>query len=62
MRYLDISPESLKNAEMRLKAPRELLGHLAVMSVSGNDVLEAASMRFLWSSRLPVSPTRLVPT
>jgi hypothetical protein len=62
MRYLDISPENLKDAEMRLKAPRELLGHLAVMSVSGNDVLEASSMRFLWSSRLPVSPTRLVPT
>ena len=38
MRYLDISPENLKDAEVRLKAPRELLGHLAVMSVSGNDV------------------------
>jgi hypothetical protein len=38
MRYLDISPENLKDAEMRLKVPRELLEHLAAMSVSGNDV------------------------
>jgi len=38
MRYLDISPENLRGAEMRLKTPREVLGHLAAMSVSGNDV------------------------
>lgn len=39
MRYLDISPEDLRDAEARLKDPRdEVLGHLAAMSVSGNDV------------------------
>ena len=38
MRYLDISPENLRDAEMRLKTPREVLGQLAAMSVSGNDV------------------------
>jgi len=38
MRYLEISPENLRDAEMRLKTPREVLGHLAAMSVSGNDV------------------------
>jgi hypothetical protein len=38
MRYLDISPEDRKDAETRLNAPREVLGHLSAMSVSGNDV------------------------
>jgi hypothetical protein len=38
MRYLDISPEDQRDAETRLKAPREVLGHLSAMSVSGNDV------------------------
>jgi uncharacterized membrane protein YoaK (UPF0700 family) len=38
MRYLDISPEDQREAEKRLNAPREMLGHLAAMSVSGNDV------------------------
>lgn len=38
MRYLDISPEDQKDAETRLNAPREMLGHLSAMSVSGNDV------------------------
>jgi hypothetical protein len=38
MRYLDISPMDLRDAEARLKAPREVLGHLSAMSVSGNDV------------------------
>jgi len=38
MRYLDISPENLRDAEIRLKTPREMLGQLAAMSVSGNDV------------------------
>jgi hypothetical protein len=38
MRYLDISPEDQREAEKRLNAPREVLGHLSAMSVSGNDV------------------------
>ncbi len=38
MRYLDISPEDQRDAETRLKTPREMLGHLSAMSVSGNDV------------------------
>lgn len=38
MRYLDISLENLRDAETRLKTPHEMLGHLAAMSVSGNDV------------------------
>jgi hypothetical protein len=38
MRYLDISPEDLRNAEARLKEKHEVLGHLSAMSVSGNDV------------------------
>jgi hypothetical protein len=38
MRYLDISPKDLRDAETQLKAPREVLGHLSAMSVSGNDV------------------------
>jgi hypothetical protein len=38
MRYLDISPEDQGDAETRLKAPREVLGHLSALSVSGNDV------------------------
>jgi hypothetical protein len=38
MQYLDISPEDLRDAETRLKDPREMLGHLSAMSVSGNDV------------------------
>jgi hypothetical protein len=38
MRYLDISPENLRDAETRLKGPHEVLGHIAAMSVSGNDV------------------------
>jgi hypothetical protein len=38
MRYLDISPKDLRDAETLLKAPREVLGHLSAMSVSGNDV------------------------
>ena len=38
MRYLDISPEDQRDAEKRLDAPREVLGHLSAMSVSGNDV------------------------
>ncbi|KAH9959164.1 amino acid permease-domain-containing protein [Russula dissimulans] len=38
MRYLDISPEDLRNAEARLSKPREVLGHISAMSVSGNDV------------------------
>ncbi|KAI0278600.1 amino acid permease-domain-containing protein [Russula aff. rugulosa BPL654] len=38
MCYLDISPEDQRDAETRLKAPREVLGHLSAMSVSGNDV------------------------
>ena len=39
MRYLDISPEDLRDAETRLKAsPPEVLGHLSALSVSGNDV------------------------
>jgi hypothetical protein len=38
MRYLDISPKDQKDAETRLNAPREVLGHLSAMSVSGNDV------------------------
>ena len=38
MRYLDISPEDQRDAKTRLKAPREVLGHLSAMSVSGNDV------------------------
>ncbi|KAH9970461.1 amino acid permease-domain-containing protein [Russula compacta] len=38
MRYLDISLEDQRDAEQRLSAPREVLGHLSAMSVSGNDV------------------------
>jgi hypothetical protein len=38
MRYLDISPENLRDAETRLKAPREVLGYISAISVSGNDV------------------------
>lgn len=38
MRYLDISPKDLRDAESRLSGPRQVLGHLAAMSVSGNDV------------------------
>jgi hypothetical protein len=38
MRYLDISPKDLRDAESRLSGPRQILGHLAAMSVSGNDV------------------------
>lgn len=38
MCYLDISPEDQRDAETRLKAPHEVLGHLSAMSVSGNDV------------------------
>ena len=38
MRYLDISPKDQKDAETRLNAPQEVLGHLSAMSVSGNDV------------------------
>ena len=38
MRYLDISPKDLRDAESRLNGPRQILGHLPAMSVSGNDV------------------------
>ena len=38
MRYLDISPGDLRDAESRLRGPRQVLGQLAAMSVSGNDV------------------------
>ena len=38
MRYLDISPKDQEDAETRLNAPREVLGHLSALSVSGNDV------------------------
>jgi len=38
MRYLDISPEDLRDAEGHLSKPREVLGHISAMSVSGNDV------------------------
>ncbi|KAN0137458.1 Amino acid permease domain containing protein [Lactarius tabidus] len=38
MRYVDISPKDLRAAEGRLSGPRQVLGHLAAMSVSGNDV------------------------
>ncbi|KAH9057249.1 amino acid permease-domain-containing protein [Lactarius vividus] len=38
MRYLDISLGDLRDAESRLSGPRQVLGHLAAMSVSGNDV------------------------
>lgn len=38
MRYLDISLQDQRDAEKRLHAPREVLGHLSAMSVSGNDV------------------------
>lgn len=38
MRYLDISPRDLRDAESRLNGPHQVLGHLAAMSVSGNDV------------------------
>ncbi|KAI0296096.1 hypothetical protein B0F90DRAFT_1113199 [Multifurca ochricompacta] len=38
IRYLDISPEDLRDAETQLNAPREVLGQLSAMSVSGNDV------------------------
>ncbi len=38
MRYLDISSGDLRDAESRLSGPRQVLGHLAAMSVSGNDV------------------------
>ncbi|KAI0245718.1 amino acid permease-domain-containing protein [Lactifluus subvellereus] len=38
MRYLDISPQDLKDAETRLEGPHQVLGQLAAMSVSGNDV------------------------
>lgn len=38
MRYLDISLQDLRDAERSLSDPRQVLGHLAAMSVSGNDV------------------------
>lgn len=38
MRYLDISFEDQRDAETRLNSPRDVLGHLSAMSVSGNDV------------------------
>ncbi|SRR6266404_1515970 len=38
MCYLDVSPGDMRDAESRLNGPREVLGHLAAMSVSGNDV------------------------
>ncbi|KAI9447452.1 amino acid permease-domain-containing protein [Lactarius indigo] len=38
MRYLDISLGDLRDAESRLSGPRQVLGHLAALSVSGNDV------------------------
>lgn len=38
MRYLDIGPKDLRDAESRLSSPHQILGHLAAMSVSGNDV------------------------
>ncbi|KAI9451769.1 amino acid permease-domain-containing protein [Lactarius psammicola] len=38
MRYLDISLGDMRDAESRLSGPRQVLGQLAAMSVSGNDV------------------------
>lgn len=38
MRYLDISLGDLRDAASRLRGPRQVLGLLAAMSVSGNDV------------------------
>ena len=38
MRYLDIGLKDLRDAKSRLSGPRQVLGHLAAMSVSGNDV------------------------
>lgn len=60
MRYLDISPEDQRDAETRLKAPREVLGHLAAMSVSGNDVsgsvFYAFPLVFASAGELELSP------
>ena len=38
MRYLDIDLKDLRDAQSRLSSPCQILGHLAAMSVSGNDV------------------------
>ena len=38
MRYLDINLSDLRDAESRPSGPRQVLGRLAAMSVSGNDV------------------------
>ncbi|KAF8265692.1 hypothetical protein EI94DRAFT_1804014 [Lactarius quietus] len=38
MRYWDINLRDLRDAESRLSGPRQVLGHLAAMSVSGNEV------------------------
>lgn len=37
-RYLDISLEDLRDADRRLRGPRQILEHLAAMSVSGIDI------------------------
>jgi hypothetical protein len=60
MRYLDISREEERDAETRLKAPREVLGHLSAMSVSGNDVsgsvFYAFPLVFASAGELELSP------
>ncbi|KAI0265919.1 amino acid permease-domain-containing protein [Gloeopeniophorella convolvens] len=46
MRYLSISSQELKEAEERTNAPRQLLRHIAAMSVSGNDMVGSVFYAF----------------
>ena len=65
MRYLDISPKDQKDAETRLNAPREVLGHLSALSVSGNDVsgsvFYAFPVVFAAAGELELSELRSLP-
>lgn len=38
MRYLEVSPEKLREAEARMGVPHALLGQLAASSVAGNGL------------------------